>query len=69
MATFQFEHRAQDLPDRAFVDVDDKYNVVIIRTDEGLIVDVYPKDWDCPIDTMGVCDNDVANLESQEDQP
>jgi hypothetical protein len=41
--------------------------VVLIRTDDGLIVDVYPKDWDCPIDTLGVCDRDVAELEKQGD--
>lgn len=58
MADFDFE-RIDDLPDRAYVRVDDKYDIVIIRSDEGIIIDVYPKDWDYPIDTMGVCDNDV----------
>jgi hypothetical protein len=60
MATFAFEHRAVDLPDRAFVDVDDKYKVAIIRTDEGIIVDVFPKDWDYPIDSMTVWDDDAT---------
>jgi hypothetical protein len=66
MATFHFEHRPADLPDRAFVEVDGTYNVAIIRTDEGLIVDVWPKDWDSPIATLGVCDNDMAEPQEHE---
>ena len=61
MTTFEFESLPRQ-DDRCFVDVDGKYNVVIIRIDEGLIVDVWPKDWDSPIATLGVCDNDVAGL-------
>ena len=64
MTKFIYEYIAA-LPDRAFVEVDDTYSVVIIRTDEGIIIDVYPKDWDAPIDTMGVHDHDVANAESE----
>ncbi|MGE3818897.1 MAG: hypothetical protein AB7I30_05635 [Isosphaeraceae bacterium] len=60
---FRFQHSPQDIPDRAFVEVDDRYSVTIIRTHEGLIVDVYPNDWDCPIATLGVCDNDVAEAD------
>ena len=41
--------------------------MVLIRTDEGLIVDVWPNDWDSPVATLGVCDNDVADLENQDD--
>jgi hypothetical protein len=62
MSTFEFE-QVETLNDRAFVEVDGKYSIVIIRTDEGIIVDVYPKDWDEPIDTMGVHDHDVADAE------
>jgi hypothetical protein len=59
MITFEFE-QIEAVPDHAFIDVDGKYNVVIIRTDEGIIIDVYPKGWDAPIDSMGVHDHDVV---------
>jgi hypothetical protein len=64
MSTFLFQ-QLDEMDDRAFVEVDDKYSVVIIRTDEGIIIDVYPKDWDAPIDTMGVHDHDVADMEHE----
>ena len=67
MTNFIFE-RSDYLSDRAFVEVDDKYSVVIIRTDQGLIIDVYPNDWDAPIDTMGIHDNDVAEAEQPEEE-
>jgi hypothetical protein len=67
MATFQFEHLAENLPDRAFVEVDGKYQIVIIRTDEGLIVDVWPKDWDTPFDSLAIHDHDVEELENPDE--
>jgi hypothetical protein len=67
MTTFEFE-QIEGVPDRAFVEVDGKYSVVIVRTDEGITIDVYPKDWDAPIDTMGVCDNDVTAMEQEAEE-
>jgi hypothetical protein len=67
MTTFEFEHRAEDLPDRAFVEVDGKYSVAIIRTPEGLVIDVCPRDWDFPVDTFTVWDDDVTALEKQDE--
>jgi hypothetical protein len=69
MATFEFEHHAGILPDRAIVNVDGKYSVAIIRTDEGLVIDVLPMDWDNPVETFTVWDHDVATLENQDDWP
>jgi hypothetical protein len=46
---FAFTHEAEETPDRAFVLVDGRFDVAIIRTDEGIVVDVYPKDG---IDTI-----------------
>jgi hypothetical protein len=43
-ARFEIEHDPQENPDRAYVLVDGKFDVAIIRTDEGVVVDVYPKD-------------------------
>jgi hypothetical protein len=64
MADFEFE-QVDDLPDRGYVRVDGRYDIAIVRTDEGIIIDVYPMDWDYPIDTMGVCDNDIAKAEDE----
>jgi hypothetical protein len=66
MTTFEYEQHPDDLPDRAFILADNKYHVVLIRTDDGLVVDVYPQGWDCPIATMTVWDEDVAELENQD---
>jgi hypothetical protein len=67
MTTFEFEHLAEDLPDRAFVEVDGKYSIAIMRTPEGLVIDVYPKDWDYPAATFTVWDDEVAALVNQEE--
>ena len=67
MATFTFEHRPQELPDHAIVEVDGKYSIAVIRTDEGLVIDVLPKDWDWPVDTFTVWDDHVADLENQDE--
>lgn len=58
MSQFKFEE-IDGQPDRSFVEVDGKYSVVIIRTDEGLIVDVWPTDWDVPINSLAVHDHDA----------
>jgi len=57
---FEIEHDPEENPYRAYVRVDGTFDVAIIRTDEGVVVDVYPKDWDFPIDTMTVWDDEVA---------
>ena len=41
---FEIEHDPLENPDRVYVLVDGKFDVAIIRTDEGIVVDVYPKD-------------------------
>jgi hypothetical protein len=58
MATFAFE-QIDGVPDRAWIDVDDVCSVTIIRTDEGVIIDVWPVGADEPFATLGVCDNDI----------
>jgi hypothetical protein len=40
---FEFTHEPEENPDRAYVMVDGKFDVKIIRTDEGVVVDVYPR--------------------------
>jgi hypothetical protein len=43
LVRFEFTHEPEENPDRAFVLVDDKFDVAIIRTDEGVVIDVYPR--------------------------
>lgn len=63
MSQFKFEE-IDGQPDRSFVEVSGKYSVTIIRTDEGLIVDVWPSGWDAPIDSLAVHDHD-AEIEEE----
>jgi hypothetical protein len=46
---------------RAYL-MDGTFDVAIKRTAEGIVIDVYPKDWMDPIDTMTVRDDEVAAL-------
>ena len=60
----KIERGQQDgMHDRAHVDVDGKYDVVVIRADEGIVIDVYPEGWDSPLDTFTVWDDDVLDEE------
>lgn len=67
LSQFEIEHNPVENPDRAYVMVDGKFDVAIIRTGEGIVIDVYPKDWIDPIDTMTVWDDDVADCAETED--
>ena len=57
MAKFDFELSDHRL-DRAFVTVDGRFDVAIIRTDDGLAIEVYPitdgEAWDDPFDSFEV---------------
>lgn len=64
MPKFEYEQLAE-LPDRAYVRVESKYDVTIIRTEEGLIIDVYPLEWDAPIETMTIWDDELAAMEAE----
>lgn len=66
MSKFQFE-QIEGQNDRAYVEVDDKYQVVLIRAEEGLIVDVWPKDWDAPFDSLTVYDSDIAEAMEEDE--
>ena len=68
MTAFAFE-QMDGVPDRAWVDVDDRYSVVIIRTDEGLIIDVWPAGWDVPFGTLSIHDHDVGEATGEDAEP
>ena len=59
-ALFEIEHDPSENNDRVYVMVDGKFDVAIIRTDEGVVVEVYPKDGFETIATTSVYDADIA---------
>jgi hypothetical protein len=63
---FDFTHEPEENPDRAYVLVDGRFHVAIIRTGEGIFIDVYPKDWIDPINSLAVWDEEVAEAETGE---
>jgi hypothetical protein len=68
---FDFAYEPEENPDRAYVLVDGLYDVSIIRTLEGLIVDVYPGNGLDPLSTLTAWDDDLADQGSDttEDSP
>ena len=67
-ATFKITHQPEENPDRIYVMVDNKYDVSIIRTADGLLVRVFPNDWIDPIDTLQVFDSDIDEPEDQAEE-
>ena len=59
---FEYTHEPEETPDRAFVLVDGMFDVAIIRTGEGIVIDVYPKDGIDTVATLPVWDDQVAIL-------
>jgi hypothetical protein len=57
---FEFEHDPEASPERAYVRAEGGYDVAIVRTPEGIVVDVYPNGWMAPIDSLTVWDDQVA---------
>jgi hypothetical protein len=56
-----------DQPDRIFVEVERRFNIVIERTETGLALHVYPRTegmlWDAPFTTFEVNEDEVRALE------
>jgi hypothetical protein len=61
---FEIEHDPVETSDRVYVLVDGKFDVAIIRTDEGVVVDVYPKDGFETIATTYAFDSEVEEESS-----
>jgi hypothetical protein len=61
---FEIEHDPAENSDRVYVLVDGKFDVAVIRTDEGVVVDVYPKDGFETIATTFAFDSDVEQESS-----
>ncbi len=58
-----------DQPDRIYVDIDRRFNVVIERSETGLALHVYPRTkgelWDTPFDTFEVDETEIIALEHE----
>ena len=68
---FDFTYEPEEDPDRAYVLVDGLFDVSIIRTLEGLIVDVYPKSGLDLLSTLTAWEDDLTDLgpDTREDSP
>jgi hypothetical protein len=62
---FHYEHDPVKHPDRAHVRVDGKFDIAIVRTDEGVAVDVYAKDGQETVATTYAFDSDLGDPEIQ----
>ncbi len=56
-------------PDRLYVEIDRRFNVVIERTETGLELRVYPltkgEIWDAPFDTLELDEAEIVALEQE----
>jgi hypothetical protein len=56
-------------PDRLYVDVDHRFNVVIERSEGGLALHVYPRTkgelWDAPFTIFEVDEAEIISLEQE----
>ena len=56
-------------PDRVYVEIDRRFNIVIERTEDGLALHVYPltkgEIWDAPFGTFEVDEAAIIALERQ----
>jgi hypothetical protein len=65
LSRFEIENDPLDNPNRAYVLVDGKFDVAITRTDDSIVIKVYPRDWIDPIDTLTVWDAEVAEASAE----
>jgi hypothetical protein len=68
MTKFHMQHDT-DVPDRVCVVIDDRLDVTLIRTDDGLKIEVYPitggQVWDDPFDRFEVDEDEIRELEPE----
>lgn len=68
MTAFSID-RITEQPDRIFVDVGRRFNLVIERTEDGLALHVYPRTngelWDHPFTTFELDDAEIVALEQE----
>jgi hypothetical protein len=70
IAKFAARHDAV-LPDHVFVTLDDRFDIALIRTCDGLKIEVYPitggQVWDDPCDRFEVDEDEIRKLEREID--
>jgi hypothetical protein len=68
MTHFSIEQITEQ-PDRLYVEIDRRFNVAIVRTEEGLDVLIYPRTdgdlWDEPFTTFTVYETEIMALEKE----
>jgi hypothetical protein len=68
MTVFNIEQLTEQ-PDRIYVEVDRRFNIVIERTEDGLALHVYPRTggdlWDAPFTTFEVDESEIITLEQE----
>jgi hypothetical protein len=68
MTVFNMELLTEQ-PDRIYVEVDRRFNVVVERTEDGLALHVYPRTngelWDAPFTTFEVDEAEIVALEQE----
>jgi hypothetical protein len=68
MTTFNTEQLTEQ-PDRIYVEIDRRFNIVIERTGDGLALHVYPRSngelWDYPFTTFEVDEAEILALEQE----
>jgi hypothetical protein len=68
MTTFNVEILTNQ-PDRLYVEIDRRFNVVIERNEDGLALHVYPRThdelWDFPFTTFEVDETEILALEQE----
>jgi hypothetical protein len=68
MTAFSIYQRSNQ-PDRIYVEVDRRFNIVIERTEDGLALHVYPRTndelWDAPFTTFEVNEAEILALEQE----
>jgi hypothetical protein len=65
MAEFEYSREPDpEWNDRCFLTVDQRYTMAIVRTHNGIEIDIWPinegKSWDVPFSTIQILDSDTA---------
>ena len=68
MTKFSIQHNT-GLSDRVFVAIDDRFDIALIRTEDGLSIEVYPitngQVWCDPCDRFEVDEDEIRELERE----
>ena len=67
--THYLTEQITDQPERIYVEIDRRFNIVLERTEDGLALHVYPltqgEIWDTPFTTFEVDEAEILALEQE----